>query len=123
MFAICLNSTPFLIFPSPLLSSALPVKAGEPTEDELEALSLIIGDKLEELGRRLGFNDADLFAFDEDNRKLTKKAYRMLMAWKGKEGSKGTYLVLYNALCHKFVGRKDLAEVFCCEKIAENGSN
>lgn len=116
-------NTQFLIFPFPLLSSGLPVKAGKPTKDELEALSLKIGDKWERLGRRLGFDEADLVAFDEDNRQLTKKAYRMLMAWKGKEGSKGTYLVLYNALCHKFVGRKDLAEAFCCEKIEGNGSN
>ena len=39
----------------------------------------------------------------------------MLQKWKQKLGSGATYKVLWNALCHDFVGRKDLAEKFCIQ--------
>ena len=38
----------------------------------------------------------------------------MLEKWKSKEGSGATYRVLYKALCHDFVGHRDLAEKICC---------
>ena len=98
------------------------IKADGPSADELEDLSLELGEKWEELGRRLGFNQAAISNFDEAKRRLAKKAFEMLIAWKQKEGSNATYKVLYDALCNKKVQCKLLAEQFCCDKIVGNAS-
>ena len=105
----------------PLLSSDL-VKAYGPSADELEDLSVKLGKKWEELGRRLGFNLAAIDDFNEGNGGLVKKAFKMLMAWKQKEGSDATYKVLYDALCNEKVQCKLLAEEFCCDEIVGNAS-
>ena len=47
------------------------------------------------------------------NNELPKKSHRMLCAWKRREASSATYTELYKALCHKYVGRTDLAEKYC----------
>ena len=101
-----------------MLSSDIPtVKDGEPTDCELEYLSLELAEKWEALGRRLEFNQAAITRFDKANEGLEAKAFKMLLAWKQGEGSKATYTVLYNALCHKLVKRKHLAENICCENL------
>ena len=64
----------------------------------------------EPLARRLGFNAGEIKGFDKDNEGLAEKALDMLFTWKQKKGSDATYSVLYAALSHEFVGRKDLAE-------------
>jgi len=94
----------------PLLIS---VKEGCPTYDELEELSRKI-EFWKPLGRRLKFTDAELTAFHKDNVEWSETAYAMLKAWKEREGSAGSYCVLYEALCHRFVGKRDLAEELCC---------
>ena len=96
------------------LSSA-PVKAGGPSDDELEELSLELGEKWEELGGRLGFHQAAISNFNEDNKRQARKAFKMLMAWKQKEGPNATFEVLYDALCDKKVQYTLLAKQFCCE--------
>ena len=98
------------------------VKAYGPSDDELGDLSLELGEKWGELGRQLGFNQAAITSFDEDNKKLVKKAFKMLMDWKQKEGCEATYAVLNYALRHKLVKRNRLAELFCCEEIEDNAS-
>jgi len=90
-----------------------PVKEGCPTYDELEELSRKI-EFWKPLGRRLKFTDAELTAFHKDNVEWSETAYAMLKAWKEREGSAGSYCVLYEALCHRFVGKRDLAEELCC---------
>ena len=40
----------------------------------------------------------------------------MLLRWKEKEGSKATFQVLNDALCHHLVQNRDLAEKFCCDQ-------
>ena len=65
------------------------------------------------VARRLKFNDAEITAFDKENKECSRKAFRMLQRWKEKNGSEATYRVLHDALCHEFVNRKDLAEEFC----------
>lgn len=106
---------------SPVAASDL-VKPGGPLDDELEDLSLRIGDKWEELGRRLGFNQAEITNFNAFERWLQKKALKMLQSWGQKEGSNATYKVLYDALCDQKVQCKLLAEQFCCHKIVGDAS-
>ena len=89
------------------------VKHGTPTDDELEDLGCEIGEKWEELGRRLGVRKSRLQEIDHARAKLSGKGYHMLIHWKEKTGSAATYEVLSNALKHKFVERQDLAEQFC----------
>ena len=89
------------------------VKDGEPSDEELECLSLELESKWKTLGRRLGFNEAAIDDFDQANERLSEKAFKMLRAWKQKEGGKATYTVLCNALCHKLVKCRLLAEKFC----------
>ena len=102
----------------PLLSSDIHmVKDGVPTDCELEGLSEELAEKWEALGRRLEFNQSAIANFDEANKGLAAKAFKMLLAWKQKEGSKATYTVLYDALCHKYVKCKRLAEQFCWKKL------
>ncbi|XP_022790067.1 uncharacterized protein LOC111329602 [Stylophora pistillata] len=94
------------------------VMAGRPSEDELEELSQELGEKWEELAGRLGYNQAarsNFYANDRCSNRLARSAYSMLLAWKQREGSKATYEVLYNALCHKLVQCNLLAQKFCCE--------
>lgn len=65
------------------------------------------------LGRILGLGEARIAAFDEENDQLSEKAFVMLFFWKRSMGSYGTYQVLFDALCHELVGRKDIAEKIC----------
>ena len=68
---------------------------------------------VEALARRLEFGEAEIEGFNHDNKELRDKCYRMLFTWKRIEGSSATYLVLYKALCHEYVGCKDLAVKYC----------
>ena len=89
------------------------VKEGIPSNDELEDLSVKVND-WEKLGRRLEFTPAELTALHQDKGKWSEKAFAMLLEWKQRKGSDATYRCLYDALCHKLINRKDLAEEFCC---------
>ena len=98
------------------------VKDGEPSGEELECLSWELAGKWKTLGRRLGFNDAAIDNYDQANKELAEKGYKMLMGWKQKGGCEATYKVLYDALCHKLVKCKRLAEQYCFDEIVENDS-
>ena len=98
------------------------VKDGEPSNEELEYLSRKLAKKWKKLGRRLGFDEAEIDDFDQANEELAEKAYKMLMAWKEKVGSEATYKVLYDTLCHELVECKRLAEQYCCDEIVGNDS-
>ena len=76
-----------------------------------------LGDSWERLARRLEFKDAQVTAFHKNNEDYAKKALKMLFEWKKRDFSKATYRVLYAALSHKLVGRMDLAETFCCNRV------
>ena len=91
------------------------VKTDHPSDDDLEELSTKLGDKWEALGRRLGFAQPMLTAFHKENEKLFDKAYRMLLSWKQREGADATFQVLYDALCHRLVACKRVAEEICCQ--------
>lgn len=96
------------------LFSAVAVKKGSPSYDELEELSEKIPDTWRKLGRRLHFEEEKLICFHKENEEVCEKAYAMLRKWKQSGDSDATYQVLYDALCHKLVNRRDLAEKFCC---------
>ena len=89
------------------------VKQGTPSDEELEAISYKIALEWKPLGRRLKIEESRLVAFHKENEEYSEKAYQMLLHWKQREGTNGTYLVLHEALCHSLVNRKDLADTFC----------
>ena len=91
------------------------IKHGLVFHDELEFLSVRLGGDWRSLARRLQFLEPEIVAFHHDNKELREKVFMMLMAWKRREGSHATYQVLHDALIHKFVQRKDLAEMFCID--------
>ena len=90
------------------------VKEGSPTDNDLEHLSTKISNDWKTLGRRLSFNEAQLQEFDNGHKKVSEKAYALLLAWKQKGGSNATYSVLKQALCDQRVNRRDLVQQFCC---------
>lgn len=100
--------------PSPVVASSITVKPGQPTLEELEELSLEVMDKWEKVARRLGFKEPQICAFRMQNKDLSEQAYKMLLAWKQKQGVAGSYEALYDALCHRLVGCNDVAQRFCC---------
>lgn len=71
------------------------VKAGSPSDDELKELAYMLYDNWERLGRRLGFDQATMTVLDKENAKVSEKALRMLIHWRLRMGSHGTYQVLY----------------------------
>lgn len=89
------------------------IRDGEVDKNHLEELSKELGKSWEDLASVLKFDQAEIENFDHMNKELPKKSHRMLCAWKRREASSATYTVLYKALCHKYVGRKDLAEKYC----------
>ena len=89
------------------------VKEGIPSDEDLELLSVKV-EKWKTLGRRLKIGDAELTALHQENEELSEKAYIMLKKWKQKNASEATYRCLYDALCHKSMNRKDLAQEICC---------
>ena len=89
------------------------IKDDNPTPDELESLSEKIGEKWKKLGRRLKFDEAQITEHDKNNDALCEKAYKLLLAWKGRDASAATYRVLHKALSD--IERKDLAQEFCCQ--------
>ena len=80
----------------------------------MEDLSSLIGPDWKNLARKLGFHRAKITDFEFRRSKLSEMALEMLMDWRQREGSSATYEVLDGALRHKSVGRRDLAENFCC---------
>ena len=89
------------------------IKEGGPCEDALEELSTCIGEDWMQLGRRLLISQAELDEIDHRRPKFKEKAYRMLLCWKQKNSSNATHSILSDALCHRLVNRRDLAENFC----------
>ena len=89
------------------------IKIGIPENEVLEGLARKIPKEWKTLGRRLNMDEAVLDSFHKEEDRCTERAYKMLLKWKQAEGEGATFLMLYNALCHYFVDRKDLAEKFC----------
>ena len=83
-------------------------------------MSQLLGRSWQKLARRLGFHKGKIDGFDEDNEKLSEKAFDMLIQWKEKEGADAKFSVLYDALCDELVQKRDLAERFCCNQPLED---
>ena len=89
------------------------IRDGTPDLDDLERLSIMLATKWQAVARRLKFKPGEIEAFEEQNKKLADKAFKMLCEWKSRDDLEATYKVLYNALSHELVQRKDLAQKFC----------
>ena len=90
------------------------IRDGTPELVDLERLSKKLGRSWVAVARRLGFEDAEINYFDHQYGGYADRVYQMLYEWKKRGGiKKATYEVLYNALTHDLVQRRDLAEMFC----------
>ena len=98
-----------------LRALVISVKKGTPSDDDLEELSNMLGHNWENVGRRLGFEQARITSYHKENEKLSEKAFKMLLDWKQSKGSDGTYQDLYDALSHKLVKCKHIAEEVCAK--------
>ena len=67
------------------------------------------------LARLLLFDEAEIAAIDRENKEISAKALAMLVRWKQREGSATSYQVLYDALSHELVNRRDLAVEICID--------
>ena len=75
------------------------MKEGSPSDKELDSLSTkLCGDDWRSLARILDFHEAQISGYDLQNKKLSEKAYNMLMDWRSREGSEATYRQLNEAL-------------------------
>ena len=87
------------------------------SEEDIEKLANFLGGKWIKLGRGLKVHKSVLDDL-RNNAQLypdvSEKAYEMLKRWESNEGDSATYQVLYEALCHQYVGEKDLAQKICC---------
>ena len=84
-------------------------------DNDLEGLSQLLGDAWKTPARRLGFNEAEIQGLKHNNRTYPEIQFRMLKKWKQRLGRDATYQALYDALCHVYVKREDLAEKFCID--------
>ena len=90
------------------------IRDGTPESVDLERLSKKLGRSWEAVARRLEFEEEEINEFDDQYKGYADKAYQMLSEWKRRGGGlKANYEVLYNALSHDLVQRRDLAEMFC----------
>ena len=89
------------------------MKEGTLSIDDHDGLSYSISKDWRKLGRRLGILKEDLENIDERRPEFFDKADQMLQLWEQGNASNATYRVLCQALCHKFLNRRDLAERFC----------
>ena len=80
---------------------------------ELEHLSVEIGNSWKSLASLLLFDHEEMLYIDAENLRMPGKAYRMFLGWKAQYASAASYRVLHDALCHPLVNRRDLAEKFC----------
>lgn len=94
------------------------VKHGTPSDDELVELSEYLHGNWGSLGQQLKIREEKLAGFRQENERHSEAAYQMLLHWKHRDASAATYQVLYNALCHKLVNLKVLAQEFCCEGVS-----
>jgi len=93
---------------------AVKIKGGAVDDDDLQELSEKLGpNSWEKLARRLNFSPAEITAFHKEKEDNANKTLRILQRWKEKHDSEATYQVLYEALTHELVARKDLANEFC----------
>ena len=86
----------------------------------MDELAFCLGDMWIKLGNRLKVNDAVLsFLNRKDNLypDFLAKAREMLRKWESSVGDSATYQVLYEALCHKHVACKNLAQKICCHQL------
>ena len=93
------------------------VKVGRVSEEDMAELANCLGDEWIKLGRRLKVDNpilSDLRRNAHLYPDLSEKAHEMLRIWESREGDSATYQILYKALCHKHVARKDLAQKICC---------
>ena len=87
------------------------------SEEDINELAHCLGEEWIDLGRQLKVGESVLINLQRNDHlypDFSEKAGKILRKWESREGDSATYQVLYDALCHKHVARKDLAQKICC---------
>jgi len=69
------------------------------------------------IGRILGIEDAALDNIREANTQLYECSFEMLTSWARQNSDQATYECLARALLHRAVGKRDIAEKYCLERL------
>ena len=87
------------------------------TDDDLQNIGKAIAGDWDHLGRRLpGIEDEDIEEIEDRYKSLSKRGYHILKRWKRNKEEAADYKTLHDALVHRLVMRRDLAEKYCYEK-------
>lgn len=89
------------------------IKTGTPSTDDLLNITAQVMSSWEVMAKVLGFHDTELDQLMADNADLFEQCYQMLLRWKQKSGSKGSYEALAKALEHPAVNQQHLALQYC----------
>ena len=85
-------------------------------DDNLQTLGKAFFSKWDRLVRRLpGITEIDREEIVVDHKTLSQRGFCALKLWKEINGEAADYKTLHDALVHKMVQRKDLAEKYCFE--------
>ena len=69
------------------------------------------------VGRLLGLEDTTLDDIKESHDKLYECSYEMLLSWSQKNAAQATYHWLAQALLHRAVDMREIAEKYCIEHL------
>ena len=87
------------------------------TDDDLQNIGKSIAGEWGQLGRRLpGIEEADIENIEYRHKSVSQMGYHILALWKRNNGEAADYKTLHDALVHRLVMRRDLAEKYCYEK-------
>ena len=96
------------------------MKVGSLRDDDLEELARALLEKWRVLGCKLNLRETKLEEINEKNTELFEKGNCMLTYWSYVGGTNATYKYLDYALRHPDVGRQDLADKFCFDRVSCN---
>jgi len=99
------------------------LKTGKVSESDVVAMANDLGKEWMWVGRLLGLEDTTLDDIKESHDKLYECSYEMLLSWTQKNSAQATYHWLAQALLHRAVGMREIAEMYCIEHLKSQSAS